>query len=85
MHDCTDGKGHSAEKLIPFYSTSYGKVVYPDGYVSDYKCGVCLMPTTFNLSMTLNDLYYLFNEVKEKVSKIFYEESSQLDSEEDYG
>ena len=38
------------------------------------------MPTTFNLSMTLNDLYYLFNEVKEKVSQVFYEESSQLDS-----
>lgn len=83
LHECTDDKGHTAEKLIPYYSTSYGEVTYPDGYVSKYKCGVCLMPTTFNLSMTLNDLYYLFNEVKEKVSQIFYSESSQLDSEED--
>lgn len=73
LRSCTDDKGHSAEKLTPYYSVSYPKVTYPDGYVSTYKCGVCLMPTTFNLSMTVNDLYYLFNEAKEKVSKIFYE------------
>ena len=79
LHECTDGKGHSAEKLIPYYSVSYGKVVYPDGYVSTYKCGVNLMPTTFNLSMSLNDLYYLFNEVKEKISKIFYEEGDSFE------
>ncbi len=78
LHECTDGKGHTAEKLIPYYSVSYGKVTYPDGYVSTYKCGVCLMPTTFNLSMSLNDLYYLFNEVKEKISKIFYEEGDNI-------
>lgn len=79
LHECVDGKGHSAEKLIPYYSVSYGKVVYPDGYVSTYKCGVNLMPTTFNLSMSLNDLYYLFNEVKEKISKIFYEEGDSFE------
>ena len=79
LHECTDGKGHTAEKLIPYYSVSYGEVTYPDGYVSTYKCGVCLMPTTFNLSMSLNDLYYLFNEVKEKVSKIFYEGDDSFD------
>ena len=74
LHNCTDGKGHTAEKLIPYYSVTYGEVTYPDGYVSKYKCGVCLMPTTFNLSMTVNDLYYMFNEVKEKMTKIFYKE-----------
>lgn len=82
LKECTDGEGHTAEKLIPYYSTNYGRVVYPDGYVSTYKCGVCLMPTTFNLSITPNDLYYLFNEVKERYSKIFYSGSSQLDREE---
>lgn len=76
LHECTDDKGHTAEKLIPYYSTSYKEVEYPDGYVSNYKCGVCLMPTTFNLSMSVNDLYYMFNEVKEKISKIFYQEEN---------
>ena len=80
LHECKDNKGHTAEKLIPYYSTNYGTVVYPDGYVSKYKFGICLMPTTFNLSMSLTDLYYLFNEVREKETEIFLK-SSQLDSE----
>jgi len=80
LHNCKDDKGHTAEKLIPYYSTNYGKVVYPDGYVSEYKYGICLMPTTFNLSMSITDIYYLFNEVREKQTEIFLE-SSQLDSE----
>lgn len=80
LHNCKDDKGHTAEKLIPYYSTNYGKVVYPDGYVSNYRCGICLMPTTFNLSMSITDIYYLFNEVREKETEIFLK-SSQLDSE----
>ena len=80
LHECKDDKGHTAEKLIPYYSTNYGEVKYPDGYISKYKCGICLMPTTFNLSMSITDLYYLFNEVREKETEIFLE-SSQLDSE----
>ena len=80
LHNCKDNKGHTAEKLIPYYSTNYGEVEYPDGYVSKYKCGICLMPTTFNLSMSLTDIYYLFNEVREKETEIFLK-SSQLDSE----
>lgn len=80
LHECKDNKGHTAEKLIPYYSTNYGTVVYPDGYVSKYKFGICLMPTTFNLSMSLTDLYYLFNEVREKETEIFLK-SRQLDSE----
>lgn len=80
LHECKDNKGHTAEKLIPYYSTNYGTVVYPDGYISKYKFGICLMPTTFNLSMSLTDLYYLFNEVREKETEIFLK-SSQLDSE----
>lgn len=79
LHNCTDSKGHTAEKLIPYYSTSYRDVVYPDGYVSKYRCGICLMPTTFNLSMSITDLYYLFNEVREKETEIFLQ-SRQLDS-----
>lgn len=80
LHECKDDKGHTAEKLIPYYSTNYGTVIYPDGYVSNYRFGICLMPTTFNLSMSLTDLYYLFNEVREKETEIFLK-SSQLDSE----
>ena len=80
LHECKDDKGHTAEKLIPYYSTNYGTVVYPDGYISNYKFGICLMPTTFNLSMSLTDLYYLFNEVREKETEFFLK-SSQLDSE----
>lgn len=80
LHECKDNKGHTAEKLIPYYSTNYGTVIYPDGYISKYKFGICLMPTTFNLSMSLTDLYYLFNEVREKETEFFLN-SSQLDSE----
>lgn len=83
LHECVDDKGHSAEKLIPSYATDYGEVTYPDGYVSKYKCGICLMPTTFNLSMTLTDLYYLFNEVREKETEAFLE-FRQRNNEGDY-
>lgn len=71
LKNCKDDKGHTAEKLISFYSVHYPEVVYPDGYVSKYKCGVCLMPTTFNLSITPNDLYYLYSEVREKITNCF--------------
>lgn len=61
-----------AEKLTPYYDTNYPNVVYPDGYISRYKCGVCLMPTTFNLSITPNDLKLLYMLVYEKTTKLIY-------------
>ena len=69
---CTDDEGHTAEKLIPYYGDSYPVVKYPDGYVCRYKYGVNLMPTTFSLSMTAQDLLYLYGEVAEKLNKIYY-------------
>ena len=85
LHNCKDDKGHTAEKLIPYYSTDYGKVTYPDGYVSEYKCGICLMPTTFNLSMSITDIYYLFNEVREKETEIFLKNSLVDETKEKEG
>lgn len=61
-----------AEKLTPYYSDNYPVVIYPDGYVCKYKSGICLMPTTFNLSITPADLLLLFNEVKSRLNKIYY-------------
>ena len=61
-----------AEKLTPYYSDDYPVVTYPDGYVCKYKSGVCLMPTTFNLSITPSDLLLLFNEVKSRLNQIYY-------------
>lgn len=69
---CTDNDGHTAEKLIPSYGYDYPVVKYPDGYVCKYKYGVNLMPTSFNISMTANDLLYLYGEVAEKLNKIYY-------------
>ena len=69
---CDDGNGHTAEKLTPYYSNDYPVVKYPDGYVCKYKYGVCLMPTTFNLSMSAQDLMYLYGEVAEKLNKSYY-------------
>lgn len=61
-----------AEKLTPYYDIEYPVVTYPDGYRCTYKSGVCLMPTTFNLSITPSDLLLLFNEVKSRLNKIYY-------------
>lgn len=72
LKGCTDGKGHTAEKLIPYYGDDYPTVVYPDGYVCRYRYGVCLMPTTFNLSITPNDLMYLYGEVQTKLNQVYY-------------
>ena len=69
---CKDNEGHTAEKLIPYYGNDYPVVKYPDGYVCRYKYGVNLMPTTFSLSMTAQDLLYLYGEVAEKLNKIYY-------------
>lgn len=70
LKGCFDEKKptKTAEKLIPYYDVNYPVVKYPDGYVSRYKCGVCLMPTTFNLSMTTNDLMLLYTVVAEKLT-----------------
>lgn len=69
---CDDGNGHTAEKLTPYYSVDYPVVTYPDGYVCKYKSGVCLMPTTFNLSITPNDLKLLYGVVAEKLNQCYY-------------
>lgn len=70
--NCKDDKGHTAEKLTPYYATDYPEIIYPDGYKSKYKCGVCLMPTTFNLSMTPSDLHLLYTVVAEKLNNAYY-------------
>ena len=70
--NCTDGNGHTAEKLTPYYGEDYPVTVYPDGYISKYKRGICLLPTTFNLSITPEDLKTLFNEVNSKLNKVYY-------------
>lgn len=70
--NCTDGKGHTAEKLTPYYGENYPTVIYPDGYVSKYKYGVCLMPTTFNLSITPSDLHLLYTIVADKLNGAYY-------------
>ena len=69
---CDDGNGHTAEKLTPYYSNDYPVVKYPDGYVCKYKHGVCLMPTTFNLSITPQDLFNLYNEVRGRLNKSYF-------------
>ena len=69
---CDDGNGHTAEKLTPYYSDDYPVVKYPDGYVCKYKYGVCLMPTTFNLTITAQDLLCLYNEVNQRLNKSYY-------------
>lgn len=72
LASCTDGKGHTAEKLTPYYSVDYPEVVYPDGYRCTYKSGICLMPTTFNLSITPSDMLVLYEEVLSKLNKVYY-------------
>ena len=72
LANCKDDKGHTAEKLTPYYSVDYPEVTYPDGYVCKYKSGVCLMPTTFSLSITENDLKLLYSVVAEKLNKVYY-------------
>ena len=69
---CDDGHGHTAEKLTPHYSVTYPVVKYPDGYVCKYRSGVCLMPTTFSLSITPNDLNLLYGIVVEKLNECYY-------------
>ena len=71
--NATDKDGtHTAEKLTPYYDVNYPVVTYPDGYKCYYKSGVCLMPTTFNLSITPNDLNLLYTVVMEKLNKSYY-------------
>lgn len=70
--NCNDGAGHTAEKLTPYYSVDYPAVIYPDGYICKYKSGVCLMPTTFNLSITPKDLKLLYETVNDKLATILY-------------
>lgn len=72
LANCIDDEGHTAEKLTPYYDVDYPEVIYPDGYVCKYKSGVCLMPTTFSLSMTPNDLNLLYSIVAEKLNKCYY-------------
>ena len=72
LKNATDDKHHTAEKLTPYYSVNYPVVKYPDGYISRYKSGVCLMPTTFSLSITPNDLALLYGVVAEKLNKSYY-------------
>lgn len=78
LKNCTDGKGHTAEKLTPYYANNYPDVVYPDGYISKYRYGVCLMPTTFNLSITPDDLYTLYTLIKDKLNKAYYERKNEI-------
>ena len=75
LKECDDGKGHTAEKLTPYYANNYPDVTYPDGYVSKYRYGVCLMPTTFDISITPDDLYSLYTIVKEKLNESYYKEN----------
>lgn len=65
-------KEAGCEKLIPTYSNDYPVVRYDDGYICTYKNGINLMPTTFNISITMQDLFLLFTEVKERLSKFYY-------------
>lgn len=76
--NCTDGEGHTAEKLTPYYDVEYPDVVYPDGYVCRYRSGVCLMPTTFSLSITENDLKLLYSVVTEKLNEVYYRKKVSL-------
>lgn len=76
LKSCNDGKGHTAEKLTPYYDNNYPVVTYPDGYICKHKYGVCLMPTTFNLSITPNDLYHLFTIVNDKLNKSYYKKGN---------
>lgn len=78
LKECTDGKGHTAEKLTPYYANNYPDVVYPDGYISHYRYGVCLMPTTFDLSITPDDLFTMFTIVKEKLNESYYKERNRI-------
>ena len=43
------------------------------------------MPTTFNLSMSITDIYYLFNEVREKETEIFLKNSLVDETKEKEG
>lgn len=78
LKECTDNKGHSAEKLTPYYANDYPDVTYPDGYVSKYRYGVCLMPTTFDLSITPDDLFNLYTVVKEKLNESYYKRKDNI-------
>ena len=78
LKECTDGHGHSAEKLTPYYANDYPDVTYPDGYVSKYRYGVCLMPTTFDLSITPDDLFNLYTVVKEKLNESYYKRKDNI-------
>lgn len=78
LKECDDGKGHTAEKLTPYYANNYPDVVYPDGYVCKFRYGVCLMPTTFDLSITPDDLYTLYTIVKEKLNESYYKERKRI-------
>ena len=78
LKECDDGKGHTAEKLTPYYGNDYPEVVYPDVYVCKYRYGVCLMPTTFDLSITPDDLFTLYTVVKEKLNESYYKERKRI-------
>lgn len=78
LKSCTDGEGHTAEKLTPYYDVEYPVVTYPDGYICKYKSGVCLMPTTFSLSITENDLKLLYSVVVEKLNEVYYRKKVKL-------
>ena len=78
LKECDDGKGHTAEKLTPYYGNDYPDVIYPDGYVCKYRYGVCLMPTTFDLSITPDDLFTLYTVVKEKLNESYYKERKRI-------
>lgn len=69
-------KDADAEKLIPSYLNNMNTVTFPDGYISKYRFGICLTPTTYHLSITMSDLILLF--------QLYYDNhSSLLDSSVD--
>lgn len=55
-----DLKNADASKLTPYYLRDIEQVKFSDGYINKYNYGICLMPTTYNLSITPSDLLLLY-------------------------
>lgn len=62
-----DKDDDTSKKNLHTYIHNMGKVIYPDGYVSEYAHGIHMMPTGYKISVT--DEYDKFN----KFTREFYE------------
>lgn len=72
-------------KLIPSYLNDIDTTIFPDGYVNNYKYGICLTPTTYHLSITVSDILLLFQLHHEFTTELFSDSSVNRTERNKYG